>query len=143
MIYFIQSGDNGSIKIGETNNINRRLATLQVGTSEKLTLLGFLDNDLETEKDMHLKFSEYRLRGEWFKPAKELLEYIQNNCKEVNFFQLVSESTKEIFCNCYGELMVYVQSSIKEENELINLRLLKYNLEDFVKDINEKIEKIH
>lgn len=74
MIYFIQSGDDGPIKIGYSKSNSRtRLRTLQTGSAEKLTLLCEREGHLGHETALHHKLSEYRLDGEWFRPADQVL----------------------------------------------------------------------
>ena len=79
-IYFIATKD--KIKIGYTkNSVEKRLKQLQTGNDENLVLLGYLRGESEEEKILHKQFSKYRIRhnGEWFFPADELIEYINNN----------------------------------------------------------------
>ena len=79
MIYFIQSGDNGPIKIGYTdNNIENRLSGLQVSCPEKLTLLGCVDGDIYIEVALHKLFKTLRIRGEWFSSDPYLLKCIRD-----------------------------------------------------------------
>lgn len=76
MIYFIQAGEDGPIKIGKTNNsVEHRLAQLQTGNSEELHLVWIdLEQDV-TEEEIHTELKEHNIRGEWFHP-KPVLDYI-------------------------------------------------------------------
>lgn len=77
MIYFIQSGDGGTIKIGFTNrSAVDRLADLQTGNPNTLRLLGELTGTAADELELHYHFAEYRIRGEWFSPVEQLLSFI-------------------------------------------------------------------
>lgn len=79
MIYFIQARPSGHVKIGYTgNDPARRLAALQTGSPEPLSLLGSIDGGIEAEKALHARFAEHRLRpdGEWFAPADEVMTAI-------------------------------------------------------------------
>lgn len=79
MIYFIQSSDK-SIKIGFTNqNPLARLKALQTGSNLELTLLGVINGDKNRELRLHDRFKEFRIRGEWFKNSKELVNFINEN----------------------------------------------------------------
>ena len=73
MIYFIQAGDSGPIKIGRAGSIPTRIASLQVGNPAELKLLGVLPE----EKDLHYDFADLALRGEWFSPGDRLLQFIK------------------------------------------------------------------
>ena len=78
MIYFIQEGKNGSLKIGYSrNNIKRRLSQFQVSSSRDLYLLCFIDGDIGMEKRIHNTFHSIKDRGEWFHPYPHLIEYIK------------------------------------------------------------------
>lgn len=79
IIYFIQAIDtNGPIKIGSTNNIQRRLPQLRMASPVPLTLLKFIEGDETTETKIHLYFSHLRLHGEWFRATDELLDFISS-----------------------------------------------------------------
>jgi hypothetical protein len=79
VIYFIQSGDDGPIKIGLASDVRERLRALQTAHHEKLTLLGVSSGDRKEERLLHIRFAQLRGIGEWFRPARELLDYIQQN----------------------------------------------------------------
>ncbi|RLC17902.1 MAG: hypothetical protein DRI57_09140 [Deltaproteobacteria bacterium] len=79
MIYFIQLGTDGPIKIGTSENPQARLAQLQTSNPEKLHLLGTMTGNNSMETKLHQTFSPFRLEGEWFSPASELLKFISEN----------------------------------------------------------------
>jgi DNA-binding NtrC family response regulator len=77
MIYFIQQGTTGPIKIGYTkNDIAKRMLSLQTASPKKLTLLGVIEGDKSQEKLIHKFFHAHKMEGEWFKPAPAVLDYI-------------------------------------------------------------------
>jgi len=77
-VYFIQGEDGGPIKIGTSKNVENRLHALQTGFPHKLVVLAVIKGNDRIERGLHYKFKNYRLSGEWFKPAEELLEYINS-----------------------------------------------------------------
>lgn len=80
MIYFIQHGITGPVKIGHaTKDVRHRLQSLQTASPVKLVLLGVMDGDRKREKEVHAVFAEYRIRGEWFILSKMLLSFIDDN----------------------------------------------------------------
>ena len=83
IIYFIQQGNGGSIKIGISSNIEKRLASLQTGSPYKLKVLLTIKGSEKLEKEIHSKFAEYRLSGEWFKPVKQITDYINQKLKDI------------------------------------------------------------
>lgn len=77
VVYAIQQGIGGPIKIGLTKSVETRLKSLQTANPFPLRLLGtIVGNDL-TEAHLHQFFDEYRLVGEWFHPSKECLQLIE------------------------------------------------------------------
>ena len=75
--YFIQHQPSGLIKIGISQNPVKRLASLQTSSPDKLILLGWTVGNLEIK--LHQKYKSLRGRGEWFKPNKEMLLWINSN----------------------------------------------------------------
>ena len=78
MIYFVQAGEEGPIKIGVAENVERRIAGLQVAHFVDLKLRLMLEGDDRHESYLHAKFEPYRMRGEWFKPVVQLLAFIES-----------------------------------------------------------------
>lgn len=72
MIYFIQAGEDGPIKIGRTSSVPQRMANLQVGNPSPLRLLGCIPE----EHEWHARFYGFNVSGEWFEPRPSLLRFI-------------------------------------------------------------------
>jgi hypothetical protein len=78
-VYFIQSGVNGHIKIGYTNRpIESRLAELQTGNPEKLSILKVIKGGVYLERELQDKFKRYHLCYEWYKYSKDFLDEIHS-----------------------------------------------------------------
>ena len=77
MIYFIQEGENGPIKIGYSNDPEQRLRKLQDGNPELLKLIAVIPGDRQRERDAHRNLEPFRCRGEWFRPNGEVFDYIE------------------------------------------------------------------
>lgn len=75
MVYFIQHGETGPVKIGWTaDDPWGRLGALQTGNPVHLRLLGVMfDADPEVEECLHEELAADRLRGEWFRPTAHVL----------------------------------------------------------------------
>ena len=84
MIYFIQNTDTKHIKIGYSDNIRRRLSELQITSPHELTILTICEGGIEVEKELHDKFNDHYVRGEWFNPSEELISYINGFPPYVN-----------------------------------------------------------
>ncbi|MFG0217269.1 GIY-YIG nuclease family protein [Brevibacillus porteri] len=76
-VYFIQEQNNGPIKIGIADNVNKRLKELQTGNSDELSILHWTTGGRALESFLHEKFSEIKKLGEWFWPDKELVHLIE------------------------------------------------------------------
>ena len=100
MIYFIT--DTKNIKIGYTKGpIKKRIQQLQTSCSETLYELGWIEGNMELEKELHKKFGASRIRynGEWFKPTEDLLEYINSNNQKKNTYVDIFEGKIMPFLN--------------------------------------------
>lgn len=90
-IYFIKS--RGLVKIGYTaGKVENRLQKLQIGSGERLTLLGTVEGDQVIERQLHWRFKKQHSHGEWFFLQGALRTYVmklfledeqaQNNASE-------------------------------------------------------------
>ena len=68
MIYFIQAGDKGAVKIGFAKDVEKRFTALQTGNHETLKLLKEIQGEIELEQEIHSLLRNYHLRGEWYNP---------------------------------------------------------------------------
>jgi len=76
MVYFIQCGNDGPIKIGKSIDPVRRLQILALSAPSKLRLLATIPGSRDEESRLHRQFAEDRLYGEWFHPSPALLALI-------------------------------------------------------------------
>lgn len=75
-VYFIQCiGPGHPIKIGYAKNVAQRLAEHQCSSPYELRLIRAVPGPRPLEREMHRRFAEDRLRGEWFKPSTDLLRF--------------------------------------------------------------------
>ena len=78
VVYFVQSGTDGPIKIGSSEDLASRLSTLQTGCAEPIRLLGAVRvSDPVVERRLHRHLSEHRLRGEWFAPHPDVFAALE------------------------------------------------------------------
>lgn len=75
-VYFVQDSHSGAIKIGKADRPEQRIKELQTGTPYPLTMLGVVPADRNTEADLQKRFTDARIRGEWFLPEPDLLAFI-------------------------------------------------------------------
>lgn len=76
MIYFIQDGENGPIKIGYSDDVAGRIKELSTSTHNDLRVLLVISGEYEQETQLHKRFSLAHKKREWFWPVKELVEFI-------------------------------------------------------------------
>jgi hypothetical protein len=74
-VYFMQSGD--LIKIGVARDVQKRIASLQCGNPEPITLLAAVAGDHKTERHLHQRFATDRVRGEWFAYSPAIKAYVE------------------------------------------------------------------
>ena len=78
-VYFIRDGV-GNIKIGTSNNVLKRLLTLQTANANKLTIhfvmkVETMNDAFDLEHEMHDMFRKNIVRGEWFK-ENNIIEFL-------------------------------------------------------------------
>jgi len=70
---------NGLVKIGRTVNVIQRLNCLQSMSPIPLKLIGYIEDGTASkiERELHLYFSDKRVRGEWFDLSNANIEFIK------------------------------------------------------------------
>lgn len=91
LVYFIACGP--FIKIGITNDLVRRLQSLEAQCPYPLTVLGVIAGSRRLEKALHLMFVEDKHRSEWFRATKQLHGYIHDHADSPDAF-LQSETRR-------------------------------------------------
>lgn len=72
-VYFVRSGEH--IKIGVTNDWERRLLALRAGSPLLIELLALVRGGREFEAECHQRFAHYRSHYEWFHVCDEILQF--------------------------------------------------------------------
>ena len=70
--YFFKNPTNSLIKIGKSNNVEKRKKIIEIGTGAELEVLCVLDENIEGK--LHRKFKQYRIHGEWFDDKDGLIQ---------------------------------------------------------------------
>lgn len=96
--YFIQS-EIGPIKIGISKYIKGRVSNLQSASAFKLKCIGYLEGN--KEKELHNKFSQYRLSGEWFENNKIIIRWISKNAKNWQPYEQKNQKIRNILIKNY------------------------------------------
>lgn len=87
-VYFVQAASMRLIKIGIARDIAHRLCGLQVGSPDRLNLLGVIRPDgvdpKTVEQHLHAEFHDLHSHGEWYRPGDRLLAYIERHAISLN-----------------------------------------------------------
>lgn len=77
-VYFIQAENDvdAPIKIGFSKDVQARLRELQTATHTKLCVLATTDGSIEDEAEIHARFANERILGEWFEASAGLRNYV-------------------------------------------------------------------
>lgn len=71
MIYFIYDDLSNAVKIGYTEDLEKRLSGLQTGNPRPLRVLMYIDGDLSREAEFHAEYADFRMEGEWFDASEQ------------------------------------------------------------------------
>jgi hypothetical protein len=77
MVYFIQAGENGPIKIGTSTVPQIHLDRLQQGNHEELNLVAEIPGERNLEKKVRADLEVFERGRQWFYPTDEVLDYIE------------------------------------------------------------------
>lgn len=84
MIYFLRAKDSGNIKIGYSTNPEQRKAGLQSAHYEELEFVGLMDGTIDDETVIKRRFAKHKIRGEWYSPHQEILDFIATNANRTD-----------------------------------------------------------
>jgi hypothetical protein len=97
-VYIVGFGE--YVKIGCTDNFERRLKSVQHSAPEILTVYGLIPGaSFDVETALHHRFKSCRLYGEWFRKTGELADWIADGCPSpalIDTEKLLSSLDEEI-----------------------------------------------
>ena len=86
-VYFFANIEMGFCKIGCSKNVYERIKSINCSTPYEVKIISVIRGNYKLEKELHDKFSEYRLNGEWFKYDGKLKQEIEKGfIKQKNIF---------------------------------------------------------
>jgi hypothetical protein len=74
-IYIVQMGSDGPVKIGFSKRPHVRIRSLSVSSPADLKVIAIIKGDTFTEAELHKRFEYAHIKGEWFKPVPELVNF--------------------------------------------------------------------
>lgn len=79
-VYLVQARETKNIKIGWSRNLWNRLAAIQAHSGDRIDLrMHFVGSHMRRhEQHLHKMFKPHRLYNEWYSPAPEIIELIDD-----------------------------------------------------------------
>lgn len=92
-VYILMSPATGLYKIGKAINIKQRVSSYWGSIPENLIVVGYCktDNQDKKEHELHLEYSNKRIKGEWFAMLNEDIE----NVKEKHGMVVINKPISE------------------------------------------------
>ena len=146
-VYAILDSKNNCLKIGKANDVDQRLGDLQSGNPTKLKVVATIQCSSEkhafaVESELHLKYSNLFVLGEWFNYddaiLKEFTNFIDNNQNKKTRDALVTntlwEDCQEKFdvdsfprCHFYPDRPAHIKDNYEKVQGLkIKWRTMEY-----------------
>lgn len=117
--YIVQGFPLTPVKIGKAEDVERRITQIQTGHYTRLRVLLVLDGD--HERELHERFSEYRLVGEWFMWSEKIEKFI---------FESLSEQSEQ--CTVWHTVNIYC--SPEQRSQFNEWRYDMYKQADSLRD---------
>lgn len=116
-VYFVRQAEDDIFKIGMTNKVPKsRLEQLQVNSPFELSIFGLIGtvDARKVEKQLHRKFRDQRLHGEWFslseQEAEQALKEFGGEKLDCDFIELRQENKYFFYQISTGKLFVALQT---------------------------------
>ncbi len=78
-VYAVGAAGLGVVKIGWTENLERRMEIIGQGVPVPTIFLGLIRNaSLKTERRLHLAMAQWHQKGEWFRLTKDSVRFLQS-----------------------------------------------------------------
>lgn len=77
-VYAVGAVGLGVVKVGWTENLERRMEIIGQGVPVPIVLLGLIRNaSLKTERSLHLAMARWHQKGEWFRLTCDSVQFLQ------------------------------------------------------------------
>jgi len=129
MIYLIHNTNNNTLKIGKSNNPEKRLKQLLTATSDELKLLKIIKG--EDDNIFKTIYSDFHIVREWYKYSEHIVNTFENNeFKEIKVFK----ERNLITINS----LFFEKSEVEKAESIIN----KLAVEHFNLDVKISLEDV-
>lgn len=78
MVYLVEADSKRFLKVGWSESIDSRLATLRCSVPLKLNLLETIEGGVELEKFLHNRYRALQVTGEWFLFSNVIVDEFKN-----------------------------------------------------------------
>ena len=137
--YFIGNIKNNFVKIGKSDNPENRLTILQIGCPFKLELI--YSTDKYSEKELHEKFKEEKINGEWFYYLWKIHNFIEKERKKDISLDISIYPVEKKQLNDFEEHSI---ENIKKEVKNMEIDIKEnYNVDQICIDFEEKCIDIY
>ncbi len=132
MIYFLQAGDDGPIKIGYVADVDQ-IKMWQEGSPVPLKLLTTFAGTVEVAVYLQSKFLRFRQQEQWFKVSQEIFDFIE---KPILPFDLLARKPSANDKKVLGKLNQLLLK-IKYQNRM------EVEWQDIARELGMSTEKLH
>lgn len=138
-VYFIGNIKYNFIKIGTSNDPNKRLKELQTGCPFQLELIHTTKN--YSEKELHEKFKEEKMNGEWFHYLWKIHNLIEKERKKDKSLDVDIYPVEKKHSDDFSDLTI---EDIKKEIKNMNKDIKEnYNIDSIYIDFEQKFIDIY
>lgn len=141
-IYFLQSENTNTVKIGKTACLDNRIRGIMGNSPNPLILIGFINttNIHEYERKLHEKYYKYRIFGEWFSLPEDIINEIKTKydhecCMYINnilynFYENISTPIiqQTVIKEVYDYIQEYTSTTIYDITRDLVLYISKANM---------------
>jgi DNA-binding Xre family transcriptional regulator len=126
MVYFIKAENR--LKIGYAEDPSKRIPSIQTSSPFQLEVLLIIDGDYSIERDLHQKFQDFRVSGEWFEFNDDIKSFINEHLVNDRKYEFGFENseflgnqqlkrlrkTKKMSLGSLGQILNMTKQSVSE-----------------------------
>ena len=139
MVYFIKAENR--LKIGYAEDPSKRIPSIQTSSPFQLEVLLIIDGDYSVESDLHKRFQDFRVSGEWFEFNDEIKSFIDEHLENDRKYEFGFENdeflgnqqlkrlrkTKKISMESLGQILNMTKQSVSENEKREELGSITLN----------------
>lgn len=104
-IYFIYNPLNKLVRIGHSKQVKQLLSSLKTNSGIEMELLGVILGDAAKEKELHQRYQEKHVRGEWYRLTDEIEGDIISDAVDISTLEASPWSTVRVPQLLYDKLV--------------------------------------